>query len=119
ADLKRYVGQMAPDGVFLGTDATERWTRDQFEAFAKPYFEKGKGWTYRARDRHVTVSGDGSIAWFDELLDSESYGECRGTGCVVKAVGGWKIAQYSLSIPIPNDLAKEFVGRIREFKAKK
>jgi len=113
ADEPTYFDLMAPNFVFLGTDATERWDKTAFRAFAHPYFSQGKGWTFKPRDRHVDLSRDGKIAWFDELLDSESYGECRGTGVLEKIDGGWRITQYHLTIPMPNDLAKEFVTRIR------
>ena len=114
ADEEAYFALLAPNGVFLGTDATERWDKTAFRAFAHPYFSQGKGWTFKPRDRHVDLSRDGKVAWFDELLDSETYGECRGTGVLEKLDGGWKITQYHLTIPMPNDLAKEFVARIRE-----
>lgn len=115
ADEERYFGHFAPDGVFLGTDATERWTTTAFRAYAHPYFSQGKGWTFTPRSRNVTVSRSGSVAWFDERLDSASYGECRGSGVLQKVNGRWLVEQYNLTIPIPNDLAKEFVGRIRDF----
>lgn len=114
ADGERYFSHLAESGVFLGTDATERWTKDQFRAFAEPYFAQGRGWTYLPRERHVTLSADGQTAWFDEILDSASYGTCRGSGALQKHDGRWQIEQYNLSIPMPNDLAKEFVARIRE-----
>jgi ketosteroid isomerase-like protein len=114
ADEEAYFGLMAPHGVFLGTDATERWDKDAFRAFAHPYFAKGKAWTFKPRNRHVDLSADGRVAWFDELLDSATYGECRGSGVLEKIDGAWKIQQYHLTIPIPNDLAKDFVARIRE-----
>jgi hypothetical protein len=59
----------------------------------------------------------GNVAWFDEVLDSASYGECRGTGVLRREDGVWKIAHYNLTIPIPNDLAKDFVAKIRETKS--
>ena len=113
ADESRYFGYAAPEFVFLGTDATERWDLSSFRAFAHPYFAKGKAWTFVPRERHVTLSPAGDVAWFDEKLDSASYGECRGSGVARKIGGSWKIAQYNLTIPIPNELAKEFVARIR------
>ncbi len=117
ADEEAYFALLAPNAVFLGTDATERWDKTAFRAFAHPHFSQGKGWTFKPRDRHVDFSQDGRVAWFDELLDSESYGECRGTGVLEKAVdGGWKITQYHLTIPMPNDLAKNLVAKIREAK---
>ena len=116
ADEEAYFGLMAPHGVFLGTDAGERWDKEAFRAFAHPYFAKGKAWTFKPRDRHVDLSANGQVAWFDELLDSATYGECRGSGVLEKIDGAWKIQQYHLTIPIPNDLAKDFVARIRAGK---
>jgi ketosteroid isomerase-like protein len=113
ADESKYFGYVAPEFVFLGTDATERWDLAGFRAFAHPYFAAGKAWTFVPRDRHVVIAGDGNTAWFDELLDSASYGVCRGSGVLRNVGGEWKIAQYNLSIPIPNALAKKFVEEIR------
>ncbi|MGE3108652.1 MAG: nuclear transport factor 2 family protein [Phycisphaerales bacterium] len=117
ADFGRYFGHFAPGGVFMGTDATERWTVDEFKAYAKPHFDKGKAWAFTAHDRHVTYAGAGDTAWFDEELSTPHLGPCRGSGVLVREGGGWKIAQYNLSIPIPNDLAKEFVERIAAYGA--
>ncbi len=114
ADEERYFSHFAAAGVFFGTDATERWTRDEFRGYAHPHFSQGKGWTYHPRDRHVAVSAGGDVAWFDELLDNAKYGECRGTGVLQRIDGQWKIEQYHLTIPMPNDLAADFVARIRE-----
>jgi hypothetical protein len=113
ADEARYFGHLAANAVFLGTDGSERWEKEAFRAFAHPHFAQGKGWTFTPRDRHLTFSTDGRVAWFDEALDSATYGACRGSGVLEKTKEGWKITQYNLSIPIPNDLAKEFVARIR------
>jgi ketosteroid isomerase-like protein len=113
ADGEAYFAALAPDAVFIGTDPSERWSVAEFRAFAAPYFSAGKGWTYVPRDRHIELDAGGDTAWFDEMLDNASYGVCRGTGVLVRSGGGWKIAQYHLTIPIPNDLAKEIVGIIR------
>ncbi|MCE9673089.1 nuclear transport factor 2 family protein [Myxococcus stipitatus] len=114
ADEARYFGYFTPDAVYLGTDGTERWTRDEFRAWAKPYFSKGKAWTFKATSRHVFVSKDGKVAWFDEALDTTNMGPARGSGVLVKEGTAWKIAQYNLSIPIPNDLMDDFVKRIQD-----
>ena len=113
ADEAKYFGYTAPEFVFLGTDATERWDVTSFRAYAHPYFAAGRAWTFVPRDRHVVVAGDGNTAWFDELLDSVPYGVCRGSGVMRNVSGAWKVAQYNLSIPIPNALAKKFVEEIR------
>lgn len=116
ANEAAYFDLFAPEGVFLGTDATERWDKKAFQAFAHPYFAKGTAWTFVPRDRHVSFSADGRVAWFDELLDSQTYGECRGSGVLEKIDGRWKVQQYNLSIPLPNDLAKGVVAQIRAAK---
>lgn len=118
ADEDRYFSLFARDGIFLGTDDAERWTVEQFRAYAHPYFSKGQGWAYTVAERFVYFSDDGKTAWFDERLDNVKWGRCRGSGVLVKRGREWKIAQYNLLVPIPNDLLPEVAGRIREFEAK-
>jgi hypothetical protein len=114
ADGDRYFALFAEEGVFYGTDATERWTVEEFKAYALPFFDQGRGWTYTPTERHVYISDDGSTAWFDERLENAGLGETRGTGVLVRRDGAWKLAQYNLTIPVPNSLAGELVARIRE-----
>lgn len=112
ADEPRYFAHFAPNGVFMGTDATERWTVPQFRDYAHPYFAKGKAWSFTPRDRHVDFSADGHTAWFDEMLDTPNLGVCRGSGVLTLLNGQWKIAQYNLAIAIPNALAGNIVKQI-------
>ncbi len=116
ADGERYFGLFASDGVFLGTDATERWNVEQFKAYAKPYFDQGQGWTYAAVEgrRFITIAEDGRTAWFDEILTNEKYGTCRGSGVLRSTADGWRIAQYNLSFMIPNEKAKAVVAMLKE-----
>lgn len=122
ADESAYFALYAPEAVFIGTDATERWTKEEFRAYAKPYFDQGKGWTYtpRAGTRHVTVvpGTDGRVAFFEELLDNSKYGTCRGTGVVRRIDGKWRVCQYHLTFPVPNDLAEKVTGEIKVFEQK-
>lgn len=111
ADGERYFAYLAPGSVFVGTDATERWEREAFRAYAEPYFSQGRGWTFRPLERHVYVRGE--CAWFDERLSSEKYGETRGSGVLVRSAEGWRIVQYVLSFPIPNDVSSAVVELIR------
>jgi hypothetical protein len=108
-DWPRYFGLYAPDAVFFGTDATERWSLQQFRDYATPT----RGWTYRMTERNIFLDADASTAWFDERLWNEGYGESRGTGVLVRGDSGWKVTQYNLTFPIPNDLAGEFTARIK------
>jgi hypothetical protein len=114
ADGPRYFGHFAPDGVFLGTDAGERWSVEEFRRYAEPYFSKGRGWTYVPFKRHVMLNDRKDVAWFDEKLRNETYGECRGSGVLVLVEGKWRVAQYNLTVPVPNDLLAEVARQIRE-----
>lgn len=100
ADFDLYFGHMTDTSVFLGTDATENWTYQEFKDFSKPYFDKGKAWSFSTLERNIFV--DQNTAWFDEHLDTQM-GICRGSGVVKKVDGVWKIAHYVLSIAVPNE----------------
>ncbi len=113
ANWHAYFGVYDEDAIFIGTDASETWSIEQFKAYAKPAFESGRGWTYHPRNRHVYFSVDGKVAWFDELLDNASLGETRGTGVLEKHPSGWKVKQYHLAIPIPNELADKVAEEIK------
>jgi hypothetical protein len=119
ADGDTYFSLFAPEGIFIGTDATERWTVEEFRKYAMPHFSKGKGWTYVPKTRHVDLAPGSEVAWFDEILASESYGTCRGSGVLRKVSGEWKVSQYHLTIPVPNELAAAVVKRIREAGGKR
>jgi hypothetical protein len=119
ADEEKYFSFFTSDAVFLGTDATERWTRDEFRKYAHPHFAKGKAWSFKAVSRWISFSPDRSLAWFDETLDTPNLGRCRGSGVLVFNGATWKIAQYNLSVPIPNDLMDDVKKRIEEYQEKK
>lgn len=112
ADGPRYFGHLAEEAVFLGSDATERWDKRAFQAFAAPYFAKGKGWTFKPVRRNLAFAAGGTLAWFDEDLASDHMGPCRGSGVLEKRKGEWKLLQYNLSVPIPNPLMKDIKARI-------
>src|SRR3954470_549955 len=92
ADEARFLGHFAPDGIYMGTDATERWTVTAFREWAKPAFRRKTAWAFSPRDRHVDLSADGKTAWLDEMLDTPNLGVCRGSGVLVLIAGKWKIA---------------------------
>ena len=114
SDAQRYWGLFAEDAIFFGTDPTERWTIEDFHGYADPAFESGRGWTYHVLERNVFLAPGGRMAWFDESLHNANYGNCRGTGVLVRRDDAWKIIQYNLSIPVPNDLAATVVAMIRD-----
>lgn len=102
AQFDAYFNAMADESIFIGTDATENWDKKEFIAFAKPYFDKGKAWSFTPLERHIYLSKDGKTAWFDELLNTQMK-ICRGSGVLVKEDKVWKIKHYVLSMTVPND----------------
>ena len=126
ANFNNYFEAMTEDGIFIGTDATENWNKTAFQAYAKPYFDKGKAWNFKALERNIYFNPDNKIAWFDELLDTQMK-ICRGSGVVVKTNEGWKIKHYVLSMTIPNDDSNAVIKiktqiedqLIKDLKAKK
>jgi hypothetical protein len=102
ANFVNYFDALTDDSIFIGTDATENWTKPAFQAFAKPYFDKGKAWSFTSLERHIYFSTDKKMAWFDELLNTQMK-ICRGSGVLIFINGKWKIKHYVLSMTIPND----------------
>ena len=100
----------------MGTDATERWDLKSFRAWAAPHFKQKPAWTFVPTRRNLTVSPGGEVAWFDEVLGSAAYGQCRGSGVLHRVGGDWKIAHYILSLPVPNDLIDRVVGGTRSWR---
>ncbi|WP_286264327.1 nuclear transport factor 2 family protein [Thalassotalea atypica] len=115
ANFDKYFSLLAKEAIFIGTDGNERWTKESFAEFVRPYFSEGRGWLYTPTERHVTVLANKSVAFFDESLINASYGQTRGSGVLIKTEQGWKIAQYNLSIPMPNALTKDLVQQIKQF----
>jgi hypothetical protein len=109
ANFNDYFNAMTEDAIFIGTDATENWNKQEFIKFAKPYFDKGKAWNFTALERNIYFSSDNKTVWFDELLNTQMK-ICRGSGVLVLDENGkWKIKHYVLSMTIPNDNADEVV----------
>ena len=108
AKFDEYMSAMTDDAVYIGTDATENWSKPQFMAFAKPYFDKGKAWSFTALERNIYLSKDQKTAWFDELLNTQMK-ICRGSGILIKTKNGWKIQHYVLSMTVPNDISGEVI----------
>ena len=110
-NFESYFDRYSTDAVFLGTDKTERWTIEEFKAYAKPAFSDGHGWTYSLIERNW--EGNGNIRWFDEILLNEKLGHCRGTGVIELINGEWKISHYALTMLVPNSIAAEVGSQTR------
>ncbi|MBQ5939242.1 MULTISPECIES: nuclear transport factor 2 family protein [unclassified Massilia] len=113
-----YFDKMAKDGVYIGTDRTELWKRDEFKAWAKKYFDRKSAWSFKATRRNVYASADGSIIWFDELLDTPNMGPCMASGVIRKTNKGFEILHYQLSMAVPNEVNGQ-VKKLIDENAKK
>lgn len=117
ADFERYFSYFNSDSsIFMGTDARERWTVSEFKPWSKPYFDRGRAWSFVPVQRHIYFSDDGRTAWFDESLDTPNLGSTRGTGVLIyrEPDSTWKITHYNLSIPIPNSIVGDVVEQIEK-----
>lgn len=103
SDVATYAGLLAEDAIFLGTDASERWTKEELLAYARPRFEAGRGWVMRSIRRDLRVDPSGTIAHFDEELEARSLGPSRGSGVLVRRAGVWLILHYNLAVTVPNE----------------
>ncbi len=112
ADVK-YFDKISQDGIYIGTDATELWTKDEFYLWSKKYFDLGDAWSFTTIERNVYFSDDRQYAWFDELLETDM-GICRASGVLKKSKKNWEIEHYHLSLAIPNESmydVKKIIGQ--------
>nr|WP_083638238.1 hypothetical protein [Alteromonas pelagimontana] len=43
-------------------------------------------------------------------------GQTRGTGVRTKSNDKWKVSQYHLAIPIPNDIVGDVVDQVKQYQ---
>lgn len=113
ADADGFFGAMAEDGIYLGTDASERWLRDELREWAEAAFREAPAWAFTPSDRMLYSTADKNTFWFEEKLDTWM-GTCRGSGVIQKAEGQWKIKHYNLALLVPNEKIeafKELIGQ--------
>ena len=118
ADEDTFFGSMTAGAIYLGTDATERWLRDDMKVWSAKYFERESAWAFTPKNRQIYLSTDGRMAWFEELLDTWM-GVCRGSGVLQKTDEGWKIKHYNLAVTVPNNLIEGFIDLVKNAPEKK
>lgn len=112
ADEDTFFGSMADDGIYLGTDATERWLRDELRSWAGFAFERESAWAFKAYDRELYFTDNQTYAWWEEMLETWM-GPCRASGVAQFIDGRWQIKHYHLAVTVPNDKIdgfKELIG---------
>jgi ketosteroid isomerase-like protein len=116
-DKDRYLGHLSEDAVFMGTDEWERWPKHpDFADYVDGRFENGRGWNYKSVERKISVSDSADVAWFDEVVFSETNGRFRGTGVLTMQNGKWKISHYAMSFLILNENWDEVIELTRKTK---
>jgi hypothetical protein len=106
ADSSAYFSKMSKKAIFIGTDDTERWTREEMANWSAKYFKRESAWNIKATSREVMFMDKNKIAYFDEFLISKELGLLRGSGVLKNGKNGWKIIHYVLSFSIPNEKVK-------------
>lgn len=117
ANFDNYFNAMSKDAVYIGSAAEEIWTKKEFIGFSKPFFDRGKAWSFTTLERNVYVNQNKNFVWFDELLNTWM-GTCRGSGVLENSNGKWQIKQYVLSVAIPNDDVQKVIKAKKENDAK-
>jgi hypothetical protein len=112
-----YFDKIAPNGIYIGTDKTELWNREQFKAWAKRFFDRKSAWSFKATKRNVYMSADKKFIWFDELLNTQM-GPCQASGVIRKTDTGFVIEHYQLSMAVPNEVAATVTKLIKEHESK-
>ena len=113
ADEVAFFGFMTEDCIYLGTDKTEKWKRDELRMWSEKYFDRESAWSFEPLEREIYFSLDGKTAWFDEKLNTWM-GICRGSGVLTKTNDGWKLRHYNLAVLVPNEKIEGFIELVGE-----
>lgn len=113
ANFKNYFSALDSTSIFIGTDASENWTKEEFASFSKPYFDAGKAWEFHPLERNIYFNSNVNTAWFDELLQTWM-GTCRGSGVLELSNNQWVLKHYVLSVTVPNDDIQKVIAAKKE-----
>ena len=105
--IRRHVATDA-DMVNIGTESDEYWIGgDVMHAETETMFRTMTGYRAELRDRHLSLSRSGDVAWFAHRMDARiDYGDrsvsledARFTGVMERRDGAWVLVQTHVSIP--------------------
>ncbi len=108
ANFDEYFDAISENGIYIGTDPDEYWTKQEFKEWARTYFDDTPAWHFETIKRNIFFNNDEDLAWFSEKLNT-SMGVCHATGIAELTRNGWKIKYYQLSVTVPNELLKDFL----------
>lgn len=107
ANAEVFFGMMSEDAVYIGTDKTERWLRDELREWASGAFARESAWTFKATKRNWQIHAENQFAICDELLETWM-GPCRSTAVLSWNGDSWQIIHYQLSVTIDNNKIEDF-----------
>ena len=113
ADEDIFFGIMDSSCIYLGTDATERWTKQEFYDWGLKHFQGESAWSFTSNWRNIYFTDNNNYAWFEESL-ATWMGECRGSGVLKRINNEWKLVHYNLAVTIDNDKIKGFIDLVSE-----
>ena len=112
-----FFDKIAADGIYIGTDKTERWTKESFREWAKPAFARPTAWAFTPLHRNIRFTPDRQVVWFDEQVRS-SMGILQASGVVRATAERFEIVHYQLSIAVPNEVIPQVTGIIERLESK-
>jgi hypothetical protein len=118
ADENAFFGAMDSTCIYLGTDATERWLRDELKTTFAFAFERETAWDFTPSKRQLYFSEDGNTVWLEEMLATQM-GTCRGSAVLKRVKKEWKIVHYDLAIMVPNELVNDFKALVNKGPSRK
>lgn len=105
-DSIRFFSKMTSNSAYLGTDISERWTKEEMIKDLGKYFNGNEAWHFLPYDRNIFT--DGKSIFFEEKLRTWM-GPCKGFGVVSFRDNAWKIVYYNLNVAVPNVVIKQYV----------
>lgn len=119
-DKERYFSHLSEHAVYMGTDEWERWPKHpDFSDYVDGRFKDGTGWSYESVERTIRFNDRSDVAWFDEVLYSETNGRFRGTGVLTRQSGKWQLEHYAMSFLILNENWDEVIALTKGTRALK
>jgi hypothetical protein len=107
ANEKVFFSMMSEDAVYIGTDKTERWLRDELREWSAEAFARESAWNFKAKERNWRINKENQFAICDELLETWM-GPCRSTAVLGWNGKSWQIIHYQLSVTVDNAKIEDF-----------
>ena len=115
------------EGQFLGTDASENWTKQEFQDWSRPFFTDVEcAWEYlpvpgkrsvvvQQQQQSNGTDSPPTYALFDEVLyccDLKCH--TRGSGTLVYEDGRWQLMLYHITFPIEDEKKQPIMNRLMQ-----